>query len=100
MGDDEVVCSVADDEHGKGDEHDEDDQGDVESAVLVEIAGDPDSHTGGQRHLPNAKLVLPFSSATGAANIEAFATTEAIQCTEIYEFVQRPSHAFRYRINV
>ena len=38
---------------------------------------------------PTAKLVLLLSSAAGAANIEAFATTEAIQCTEIYEFVQR-----------
>ena len=38
---------------------------------------------------PTAELVLLLSSATGAANIEAFATTEAIQCTEIYEFVQR-----------
>ena len=38
---------------------------------------------------PTAKLVLLLSSASGAANIESFATTEAIQCTEIYEFVQR-----------
>ena len=38
---------------------------------------------------PTAKLVLLLSSAAGAANIETFATTEAIQCTEIYEFVQR-----------
>ena len=38
---------------------------------------------------PTAKLVLLLSSATGATNIEAFATTEAIQCTEIYKFVQR-----------
>ena len=38
---------------------------------------------------PTAKLVLLLSSASGAANIETFATTEAIQCTEIYEFVQR-----------
>ena len=36
-----------------------------------------------------SKLVLLLSFAAGAANIEAFATTAAIQCTEIYEFVQR-----------
>ena len=35
-----------------------------------------------------SKLVLLLSFAAGAANIEAFATTAAIQCTEIYEFVQ------------
>merc|ERR1719334_1102971 len=35
-----------------------------------------------------AKLVLLLSSAN-ENNIEQFATTEAIQCTEIYEFVQK-----------
>ena len=38
---------------------------------------------------PTAKLVLLLASAAGAGSIEEFATTEAIQCTEIYEFVQR-----------
>ena len=37
-----------------------------------------------------AKLVLLLSSAsTGDKTLDQFATTEAIQCTEIYEFVQK-----------
>ena len=41
----------------------------------------------GTLNSPTAKLVLLPSFAVGAAYIEAFATTAAIQCTEIYEFV-------------
>ena len=43
----------------------------------------------GTLNFPTAKLVLLLSFAAGADYIEAFATTAAIQCTEIYEFVQR-----------
>ena len=42
----------------------------------------------GTLNFPTTKLVLLLSFAAGAAYIEAFATTAAIQCTEIYEFVQ------------